>query len=462
MNRSVQMETEKIPKLLLKFSLPAIVGLLVSALYNIVDSIFVGRGVGDLGLAAVTVCFPIITTFLAFTMLIGMGATALISIRLGEKNESEAENIIGNALTLFLVIGISLTVVGFIFLEPILIVFGASADILPYATDYMRIILLGNVLFTIGTGMNNFIRAEGNPKMAMNTMLIGTVTNIVLDYIFIFTFDWGIKGAAFATIIAYSVTSTWVLHYFFSGKSMLKVRLENLKLKKLLVKGIVLVGVPTFALQVTGSIQQLILNRQLASFGGDIALASVGIIMSVTTFLIMPTMGISQGAQPIVGYNYGAKKFDRVKDTLKLTIFAATSIITLGFIISKIFPAQIAGLFNSNPVLIEQTVYAMNIFFKFIPLVGMQMISASYFQAVGKPNQATMLGLSRQVFIFIPVLFVLPHFWGLDGVWWSSPASDIGAFVLTGIWLWVEMRQLNKTNNLAAQKQPDGKLLKNS
>lgn len=462
MNRSVQMETEKIPKLLLKFSLPAIVGLLVSALYNIVDSIFVGRGVGDLGLAAVTVCFPIITTFLAFTMLIGMGATALISIRLGEKNESEAENIIGNALTLFLVIGISLTVVGLIFLEPILILFGASADILPFATDYMRIILLGNVLFTIGTGMNNFIRAEGNPKMAMKTMLIGTVTNIILDYIFIFIFNWGIKGGALATIIAYGVTSTWVLHYFFSGKSMLKVRRENLKLKKLLVKGVVLVGVPTFALQVTGSIQQLILNRQLASFGGDLALASVGIIMSVTTFLVMPAMGISQGAQPILGYNYGAKNLARVKETLKLTIFAATAIITVGFIISKIFPAQIAGLFNTNPVLIEQTVYTMDIFFKFIPLVGMQMISASYFQAVGKPNQATLLGLSRQVFIFIPVLFILPHFWGLAGVWWSSPASDIGAFVLTGIWLWVEIRQLNKTNNLAVQKQPDGKLLQKS
>lgn len=461
MNRSIQMEEEKIPKLLLKFSLPAIVGLLVNALYNIVDSMFVGRGVGEEALAAVTICFPIITTFMACVMLIGMGATALISIRLGEKNESEAEEIVGNALTMFLIIGFILTLFGLIFLEPILLLFGASPDILPLATDYMRIILIGSMFMAVGVGMNTFIRAEGNPKMAMNTMLIGTITNIVLDYIFIFIFNWGIKGAATATIISYSVTSTWVLFYFLSGNSLLKVRLKNLKLKKLLVKAILLVGFPTFALQVTGSIQQLILNRKLASYGGDMALATVGIIMSLTALLIMPAMGISQGAQPILGYNYGAKKFARVKDTLKLTIFAATAIITVGFIVSKIWPAELIGLFNKNPLLIEQGVHAMDIFFKFIPLVGLQMISASYFQAVGKPNQATILGLSRQFFIFIPVLFILPYFWGLEGVWWSAPVSDIGAFFLTGIWLWVEIRKLNKTKDIDAPEPRDSKLLKN-
>lgn len=449
MNLSEQMESGNIPKLLLKFSLPAIIGLLVNALYNIVDSIFVGQGVGELALAGVTVGLPVVTTFMACVMLIGMGATSLISIRLGEKKEQEAEKIVANALILFLLIGISLAGVGLIFLEPILSFFGASPEVLPYATDYMRIILLGGIFFAIGTGMNNFIRAEGNPKTAMNTMLIGTVVNIVLDYVFIFIFHWGIKGAAIATIVSYGVTSAWVLHYFLAGNSALKIRLENFKLEKKIVKAIVFIGFPTFILQITGSIQQLILNRSLVRYGGDLALATIGILMSTVTFLVMPAMGISQGAQPIIGYNYGAKKYERVKDTLKLSIVAATGIVTIGFIISKIWPVQIISLFNKNPELIATGAHAMGIFFKFIPLVGMQMISASYFQAVGKPSQATLLGLSRQVLIFIPLLLILPRYWGLEGIWWSGPLSDLGAFILTGIWLWFEIRALNRIKDVS-------------
>lgn len=448
MNKSNPMAVGSIPSLLLKFSLPAIIGLLVNATYNIIDSMFIGRGVGDLGLAGVTVCLPVVTTFMACVMLIGMGATSLISIRLGEGRAEEAEKIIGNALMLFLIIGLSLTVFGLIFIKPILTLFGASADVLPYATDYLRIILLGSLLFAIGAGMNNFIRAEGNPKTAMNTMLIGTITNIILDYVFIFIFRWGIKGAAAATVISYGVTSTWVLYHFLAGHSLLKIRLTNLKLRKTIIGGILIVGFPTFVLQITSSIQQLILNRSLAHYGGDISLAVIGVIMSITTFLIMPAMGISQGAQPIIGFNYGAKQFGRVKDTLKLAILSATAIVTLGFIVSRIWPSQLIGLFNDNPELIALGTHGMRIFFKLIPLVGLQMISSSYFQAVGKPNQATLLGLSRQVIIFIPLLILLPRYWGLEGIWWSAPFSDLGAFLLTGAWLWHEIRQLNKTIKL--------------
>ncbi|NLC33155.1 MAG: MATE family efflux transporter [Clostridiales bacterium] len=448
MKKYDQMAVEKVPKLLLKFSLPAIIGLIVNALYNIVDSIFVGRGVGDLGLAGVTVSFPIVTTFMACVMLIGMGATSLSSIRLGENKSGEAEQIMGNAFVLLVIVGVSLSILGLIFLKPLLIFFGASPDVLPYAMDYLRIILLGNVLFAIGTGMNNFIRAEGNPRTAMNTMLIGTVTNIILDYVFIFIFHWGIKGAAAATIISYGVSSTWVLYYFFARKSSLRMSLENLRPKKTVVKGIFIVGFPTFILQVTNSVQQLILNRSLVYYGGDMALAVIGVIMSITMFLVMPAMGISQGAQPIIGYNYGAKQFDRVKETLKLSIMGATAIVTFGFVITKIWPAQLIGLFNKNPQFIDLGVRGMDIFLKFIPLVGMQMISSSYFQAVGKANQATILSLSRQIIIFIPLLIILPRMWGLEGVWWSAPFSDLGAFVLTGLWLWAEIKQLNKTRDM--------------
>jgi len=383
LNESKLMTQERIPKLMLKFSLPAIIGLLVNALYNIIDSIFVGNGVGDLALAGVTVCFPFITAYMACIMLIGMGATSLISIRLGEKKEGEAEKIVGNAFVLFLIIGVIITLLGLIFLKPILIFFGASPDVLP-----------------------------------------------------------------FATIISYSVTSTWVLYHFLSGKSTLKIKLENLKLKRLVVNSILLIGFPTFVLQVTGSIQQLILNRSLAHYGGDTALAVIGIIMSIVTLLVMPAMGISQGAQPIIGFNYGARQFKRVKDTLKLSIVSATALVTIGFVFSKIWPTQLISLFNDKPELIELGVHGMDIFFKFLPLIGMQMISASYFQAVGKPNQATLLSLSRQIIIFIPLLIVLPLYWGLEGVWWSGPFSDLGAFILTGLWLWVEIKRLNKDSSI--------------
>lgn len=448
MNNAEDMTRESTSRLLLRFSLPAIIGLLVNALYNIVDSIFVGRGVGELALAGVTVTFPIVTTYMACIMMIGMGATSVISIKLGEKKPEEAEIIMGNAFVL-LIMGLSLTSLGLFFLEPILIFFGASANVLPYAMDYTRIILLGSTFLALGTGMNNFIRAEGNPKIAMNTMLIGAFTNIVLDYIFIFIFNWGIKGAAAATVISYMVNTVWVLYHFVSGNSSLKIKLKNFKLKTSFVKIIFVIGFPTFVLQVTASIQQLILNRSLGFYGGDTALAVIGIIMSIATFLVMPAMGISQGAQPIVGYNHGAKRYDRVKEVLTLSIISATSIVSLGFVILRIWPAQLMGLFNSNPELIEMGVHAMNIFFMFLPLVGVQMISASYFQAVGKPRQATLLSLSRQIIIFIPLLIILPRYYGLDGVWWSSPLSDIGAFIVTGIWLWVEVRHLSRTSKTA-------------
>lgn len=448
MDKSQQMLNTSIPKLLLKFSLPAIVALLVNALYNIVDSIFVGQGVGDLGLAGVTVCFPIVTTFIAFIMLIGMGATSLISIRLGEDRQEDAEKIVGNALTLFVVLSLVLTVFGLVFLEDILKLFGATSTVLPYSIDYMRIILMGSVFLAIGTGMNNFIRAEGNPQIAMFTMIIGAITNIVLDYIFIFVFEWGIKGAAIATVISYIVTSTWVLYYFISNNSLLKIRKGNFRLKKSVTLQIIKLGVPTFVIQVTNSIQQLILNRSLAKYGGDLALAVIGVIMSVTTFLVMPAMGIAQGAQPILGFNKGAENHDRVKDTLKLSVMAATSVIFIGFVVSNIWPEQIIGLFNKKPELIKMGVHSMNIFFKFIPLVGVQMLGSSYFQAVGKANQATILGLSRQVIIFIPLLLILPYYRGLEGVWWSAPLSDLGAFVLTGAWLLVEMRGIKKEKKL--------------
>lgn len=444
MSRSEQMSSGSIAKLLLKYSLPAIIGMLVNALYNIVDSIFVGQGVGELALAGTTVSFPIIIILMAFIMLIAMGATALISIRLGENKEEEAEKIVGNSLTLFFIVGITLTILGLIFIEPLLKIFGATENILPYSLDYMKIILLGSLFMAVGIGMNNFIRAEGNPKVAMYTMLIGAVTNVVLDYVFIFIFVWGIKGAAWATVISHGVSSTWVLYYFLSGKSSLKIRKKYFKPEFPIVKQIAAVGFPACALQLTSSVQHLILNRSLAHYGGDMALAAIGIVMSVASLLIMPAIGISQGAQPIIGFNYGAKNYNRVKDTLKLAVLAATSIVTFGFVMIRLGAPQLVKLFNDNPELIDLGTHAMKVFFLFLPLIGMQIIGANFFQATGRPRRATLLSLSRQVLIFIPLVLILPRFYGLDGIWRAAPAADLGAFLLTGSYLFYEIKNLNK------------------
>lgn len=455
MNRSRELAEEKIGKLLLKFSVPAIVGMLVNALYNIVDRIFVGRGVGSLAIAGITIGFPVMLILMGFAMLVGLGGTSLISIRLGQDKKEDAEKILGNAMVLLVVIMLGITVLGLIFLEPLLRLFGASADVMPYAKDYLRIILLGSVFQGIGFGMNNFIRAEGNPKIAMLTMLIGAILNTILDAIFIFVFKMGIEGAALATIASQAVSSVWVLSYFFSGKSTLKVYRENLKLKSDVVLSIFSIGFAPFMMQLAASAVNAILNNQLVVFGGDIAISAMGVINSVSTIVLMPIFGINQGSQPIIGYNYGAQQFDRVKKALKYASMAATVIVVLGFIMIIVIPEQLVGLFAGNDEnLINMGANGLKIFFAAMPMIGFQIVAASYFQAVGKPKQAAFLSLSRQVIFLIPAALVLPRFFKLNGVWMATPISDVLASVLTGIWIVVEMRNLGK------EKSKDNKSIK--
>jgi len=295
----------------------------------------------------------------------------------------------------------------------------------------------------ISMGMNNFIRAEGNPKTAMYTMLIGAIINIILDPIFIFGFGMGVKGAAIATIIAQSISAIWVLYYFLYGNSVLKLRLENLRLKGPVVRRIMAIGFPMFALQLTNSVQQVILNRSLGIYGGDIAISAMGIIFSIVTLLVMPVIGINQGAQPIIGYNYGARQYNRVKEAVKSALTLATIILVIGFLISRLFPQSIIGLFNSTDMeLLQVGTRGLSIFLLFIPVVGFQIVSSGYFQAVGKAKQATVLSLSRQVLLFIPALLIFPIFWGLDGIWMAAPFSDLGSALIAATWLYYELRQL--------------------
>ena len=447
MDRSKQLGEENIGKLLMKFSIPAIVGMLVNALYNVVDRVFIGQipgGVGKIALSGVTVTFPIATLILAFGMLVGIGTAALISIKLGQQKKEEAEHILGNAFTLIILISIMVTVIGLIFLEPMLLKFGASEATLPYAKQYMTIVLIGVVFQNVGFGLNNTIRSEGNPRIAMYTMLIGGILNTILDPIFIFVFHMGVTGAAIATVISQAVNTIWVLSYFFSGKSILKIRYKNLKLKAAVVKSIFAIGFSPFSMQIAASVVAIISNRSLAKYGGDLAIGSMGVITSIAMLVLMPIFGINQGAQPIIGYNYGAKKYDRVKHALKLAILAATAITTTGFILIQLFPTQLIGIFNKDPELIEIGVHGMRIYLLMLPIVGFQIVSSSYFQAIGKAKVSIFLSLSRQVLILMPLLFTLPRFFELNGVWMSGPSSDAIASILTAIFLYIEMKHLNE------------------
>lgn len=445
MNRSMEMRDQDIGRLLWKFSLPAIIGMSVNALYSIVDRIFVGRGVGTIAIAATTVAFPIMIIFLAVSMLIGIGATALVSIRLGEQKKEEAEKIVGNAALLLFVLPLLLAMVYLLFPDPILRMFGASEDVLPYARDFTQIIVLGAVFASIGFGMNNFIRAEGNPTIAMLTQIIGALINIVFNYLFIFKFGLGIKGSALATVSGQLFSAVWVLSYFFSKRSLLKIRLKNFVPQALLITRIMAIGFAPFAMQIANSVQQMILNKTLMVYGGDLALSAVGIMMGLATLLFMPVVGVSQGAQPLIGYNYGARQYHRVKETLKKAVILGIAIALLGYLIIRIWPAQIVGLFSEgDTALTEMTSRAMLIFFAVMPIIGFQIPCASYFQAVGKPVQSAILSLSRQVLLFIPLLLILPHFWGIDGAWRTAPIADALSVLLTATFIHLEMKNLPK------------------
>ncbi len=450
MEQTKQLGQTKITKLLLKFSIPATVGMLVNALYNVVDRIFVGNGVGRLALSAITAEFPMTLVVMAFNMLIGIGASTLISIRLGEGKKEEAQEILGNAFVLFLIIGALVTVLGLVFLEPILELLGASPDVMPYAKEYAGILTAGTLAFTFGMGMNNMIRAEGNPKMAMATMLIGAVTNIILDPIFIYVFKWGIKGAAIATIISKIISAIWVLRYFLTGSGHLRLDIRKIKMKTAHIMSILSLGVAPFIMQLTASMLNLILNNSLMFYGGDLAMAAMGIVSGITNLMLMPLFGISQGLQPIVGYNYGARNFSRVKEALQKGMLLATAISIIGFLVIMLFPSQLVALFGKNDApLIAMGAEGLQRFLFTLPILGALVVGSNYFQAIGKPKRALFLSLTRQLLFFIPSIIILPKFWGLKGIFYSGPVSDVLSTTVMAVFLIWELRRNSTLEGLA-------------
>lgn len=453
MDRTLRLEKEKLGKLIFEFSLPAIIGMLVMASYNIVDRIFVGRGVGTLAISGIAITFPALIIFMAFSMLVGIGAAAVISIRLGEKNIKEAEEILGNSLTLAVIISTIIVLIFYIFLDPILVAFGGTGEVFQYAKDFSLVMLVGGVFQMVSFTMNNIIRGEGNPKMAMTTMIIGAVLNMILNPIFIFGLHWGIRGSAWATVISQLVSATWVLAYFFGKKSHVHFHFRNLALKKNIVKNIFSIGISPFTMQIGASIVIIIFNKSLEHYGGDLAIASMAICNAVAMFIVMPIFGINQGIQPIIGYNFGAKLYHRVKRVFELAVSASTIICIVGFFVVMLFSEEIVSFFSKgDKELIEIGAKALRIYLFMLPLIGYQIVNGAYFQSVGKPKQAMILTITRQLLILIPALLILPHFFQLDGIWIAVPVSDGSSAILSGIFLINEMRHLKK---LEKDKIPD-------
>ncbi|MCK5882485.1 MAG: MATE family efflux transporter [Bacteriovoracaceae bacterium] len=449
MNQTHALGHDSIGKLLFKFSIPAIVGTMVNATYNLIDRIFIGQAVGEVGLAAVTVAFPIMLFLMGSGMLIGYGTNSLISIKLGEKKIDDAEGLLGQAVLIFIILWLVLIALLVPNLETILVALGATEEILSHSVSYIKVIILGNIAQSVSFGVNSFIRGEGRPKIAMITMFIGAVLNIILDPIFIFGLKMGVEGAAIATIIAQSVAALWVLHYFVTKRGLLRLKFSTLRIHKKWVGRMLAVGAPMFVMHSFASIIQAITNIQVEYHGGELAetaLSAMGVIYGIYMVFFMPMIGLAQGMQPIVGYNYGAKQFDRVKAVWLLCIKIASVIGTGAFLLFEIFPEYIFPLFISgNSEFIEFGSYAIRRFMFAFPLVGFLMISSNYFQSTGRPKKAIIINVVRQVVILIPLLLVLPPIFGIDGVIWATPMADLVGFALCLYYVIGEFKYLDTT-----------------
>jgi len=443
-SHSTLLGQEDIRKLLVRLSTPATIAMIVNALYNLIDTIFVGRGVGYLGIAGLSVAFPIQMIIMAFGMMVGIGAASSVSRNLGAGNLERAEKVAGNSYTLILIIIALISTFGLLFTDPILRLFGATETILPYARDYIRIIFLGSIFFSFAVSSNNLIRAEGNARVAMYAMIIGTGLNILLDPLFIFTLDMGIQGAALATILAQFISFVYILVYLKSGKSSLKIALHHLRPEVSIVREILGVGLPTFVRQINGSLLAIIMNNTLGFYGGDIAITVYGIINRVMMFLLMPMFGVVQGMQPIVGFNYGARKFDRVKETLKYSLVTVTGFALFGWILSRLFPRFILGIFTTEAAVIDLGMTAIHYIFLAIPIIGIQIISGALFQALGKSKPAFILSILRQMLILIPLVLILPLLgFGLLGVFIAFPVSDVISTAISALILKQEVDKMH-------------------
>lgn len=438
----VSLGSENIGKLLTQYALPAIVAMTASSLYNITDSIFIGHGVGHLALSGLTITFPLMNLAAAFGSLVGVGASTLLSIRMGQKDYETANDILGNVMILNMIIGITFSILVLSFLDPILMFFEASPDILPYARDFMRIILLGNVITHIFLGLNALLRSSGNPQKAMMATVYTVLINLVLNPLFIFGFGWGIKGSAFATIISQAIILMWQLHLFNNKKYFIHWKKGIYKLKKKIVIDSLSIGLAPFLMNAASSVIVILINKQLIKYGGDLAVGAYGIVNRIAFLCVMIVMGVNQGMQPIAGYNYGAKLYSRVTEVLKKAILYATVIMTVGCIIVELFPHAVASIFTTEDDLINIAVPGLRWVFVLYPFVGFQMVTSAFFQSIGKPQKAIILSTTRQIIFLVPLLLILPGIFHTTGVWMSMTIADFIAVLLAMTLLWNENKNL--------------------
>lgn len=420
-----ELSEANIGRLMLKYFIPAFIGVFVNALYNIVDRIFIGQGVGAEALSGISVIFPVMLIMMGFGMLIGIGTGVYVSINLGKKDFERAEQTIGTGFALMLVVSVIIMIVTYLLKVPILRSFGSTDETFQYANDYLDIILAGVVFMVVGFSLNNVIRSEGNARIAMVSMILSSFSNIILDAVFIFWLDMGVKGAAYATIISMFILMVWVLAHFRGKRSVVKLKNKNIRVNYGILVEIIAIGMAPFSMQIANSFVQGLLNKKLIEFGGDLAVGAMGIINSVITMIIMAIVAINMASQPIIGFNYGAKSVQRVKDALRISLISATAIAIAGFIFVLLFPGLIVKLFNNNSeVLYEIAVNGLRIVILAMPLVGYQVVASHFFQSIGKAKLAMFATLFRQVIGLIPLLFILPNFWGIDGIWMAYPFAD--------------------------------------
>lgn len=441
--------TDPVGKLLKKYSLPAIVAMTASSLYNMVDSIFIGHGVGALAISGLAITFPFMNLAAAFGALVGVGASTLVSVKLGEKDYDTAQRVLGNVVILNLIMGLSFTVIALIFLNPVLYFFGASANTIQYAHDYMVVILLGNVITHVYFGLNAVLRSSGHPKEAMLTTILAVVLNSILDPIFIFVFHWGIRGAAIATVLAQVAGLVWLIYQFTRPEELLHFHRGIFFLKKKIVKESIAIGLAPFFMNVAGSFVVILINNGLKNNGGDLAIGAFGIINRISFLFLMIVMGLNQGMQPIAGYNYGARQMSRVMEVLKQTTIIATLITSLGFIAGEFFPHVLSNIFTTDKQLINLTEYGMRIVMASFPIVGMQIVISNFFQSIGMANKAIVLSLLRQVFCLIPFLVIFPRIWGITGVWISMPAADVISLIISLSLISQQIKKWRKTGLLS-------------
>lgn len=432
----------------MQYAIPAIIAQTAASLYNMIDSVFIGHipDVGAEAISGLATTFPFMNLSAAFGAMVGVGGATQLSVRLGQRDYDSAKHILGNLVTLNIIVGILFAAVSFIFLDEILFFFGASETTLPFARDFMAVILLGNVVTHLYFGINAALRASGHPKQAMFATILTVIMNVILAPVFIYVLGWGIRGAALATILAQCITLAWQLKMLSNPNELLHLQRGIYRLKADIVKGILSIGMSPFFINAAACVVVIIINKGLRNYGenGDTSIAAYGIANRMQFIFVMVVLGLTQGMQPIVGYNYGAKRHDRVKQALMLTIFWATLVTTLGFAICEFMPETVAKAFTTDPKLIEHASWAMQVMCIFMPFIGFQLVTTNFFQSVGLVNKSIFLSLTRQVLLLIPLLLILPLFIGEKGVWYSMPISDIIAAMLTIVMLVLQFRQWKK------------------